>query len=340
MRNLGFGPLTCSLLASSFCTFFPAESRPAAPERVKFVTADYVSIEGMFYPSDNGKRAPCAILLHPLGEDSKKEGWDDLAKALQKKGMAVLSFDFRGHGDSTSVDQKFWLNPFNRTLKSYRPGKPGTEISYKDFTSPYHFAMMVQDIAAARHFLDERNDTGECNSSNLILVGVESGAALGAFWTWTEWHHPRSNTAVPQVTTKTRQYEGQDITCAIWLGITPYVGKLRFLDGWLRPPVREKVPMLFLYGEGDQKSARYARRLYSEVMRVTDRDKHMQYTRLRDIKGAKRSGRELLDKSLETLGLIGDYWDTVRVDRGGNSYTKRDASRSVAYYVPIEYYFQ
>jgi hypothetical protein len=331
---------SCCVFVSLICIVFPAPVRPAEPQRVRFTTADYVTIEGMYYPSDNGKRAPCAILLHPLGEDSKKEGWDDLGRALQKKGIAVLSFDFRGHGDSTSVDPKFWQNPFSRTLKSYRYPKPKSEISYKDFTMPRHYAMMLWDIAGARHFLDEKNDAGECNSSSLMLIGVESGATLGALWMWTEWQHTRSNTAVPLVTTKTRQVEGQDITCAVWLGIAPTAGNLRFSESWLRSPVREKVPMLFLYGEGDSKAARFTRHLYRDVMRVTDRDKQMQNTRMRDIKGAKRSGRELLDKSLETLGLIGDYWDTVRVDRGGNSYTKRDASRSNPYRVPVEYYVQ
>jgi hypothetical protein len=299
-----------------------------------------VTIQGTYYPSDLQKRAACAILLHPIGENSQMEGWDNLARSLQKKGRAVLTFDFRGHGDSTSVEQNFWLDPTNRTLKSYRPGKLKSQISFKDFTSLRHYAMLVQDISAARHFLDQRNDAGECNSSNLIIVGAESAAALGAFWIWTEWQRPRFNTAVPMVTSRTRQVEGQDISCGIWLGISPTMGHLRFpVDGWLRAPIREKVPMLLLYGEADKKSETYARHLYSDVLRA-DRDKQLKYTIMRSVKDAKRSGRELLDKSLETTDWIDKYLSTVLADRGANPYTKRDADRSSAVRVPIERYVQ
>src|SRR6516225_7258478 len=102
-------PLLCALVASATCSLFPTECRSSEPERIRFDTADYVTIQGTYYPSDKGKRAPCAILLHPIGENSQMEGWDDLAKSLQRKGIAVLTFDFRGHGDSTSVEQNFWL---------------------------------------------------------------------------------------------------------------------------------------------------------------------------------------------------------------------------------------
>lgn len=325
------------VLASTTCMSFPAACRSGEPERIRFDTADYVTIQGTYYPSDKGKRAPCAILLHPIGENSQMEGWDDLAKSLQKKGIAVVTFDFRGHGDSTAVEDKFWYDPTNRTLKSFRPGKLKAQISFKDFTTPRQYAMLLQDIAAARHFLDQRNDAGECNSSNLIVVGAESGATLGALWIWTEWRRPRTNTAAPMVTTKTRQVEGMDITCAIWLGITPTVGSGRFnADSWFHAPVREKVPMLFLYGDGDKKSATYARHLYTDVLRVTDKDKQMQYTRMRDVKGANRSGRELLNKSLETVGLIEYYLDTVLADRGANTYVKRDADRTTVMRIPVE----
>jgi hypothetical protein len=306
----------------------------AAPQAISFMTCDKVTIQGSYYRSDKGKRAPCAILLHPVGENSRMEGWSALAESLQKKGIAVLSFDFRGHGDSTSVEQEFWLDPVNQTLKSFRR-KPKLEISYKDFTLPRHYAMLLQDIAAARHFLDERNDAGECNSSNLILIGAESGAALGALWTNVEWGHRRTNTAVPAVTSTKAQYEGEDITCGIWLGMTPTIGKMRFAaETWLRSPVREKVPMYFLYGEGDKKAATYASHICDGVLR-SNRDKQMKHTTRHGVKDAKRSGRELL-QSPETLDLIDKYLTTVQTDRGGNPYTNRDSGRSQPVRIPVE----
>src|SRR5438105_3389463 len=68
-------------------------------ERVKFETVDQVEIHGAYYASSRGAKGPCAMLLHELGGTSQQEGWNELATELQKKGYAVLIFDFRGHGE-------------------------------------------------------------------------------------------------------------------------------------------------------------------------------------------------------------------------------------------------
>src|SRR5260370_24673899 len=80
----------------------------AEDEAVKFKTVDGVTIKGKFYKGEN-TNAPIVMLLHNLNEASKKKNWLALADQLQKKGYAVLTFDFRGHGDSTTVEPKpFW----------------------------------------------------------------------------------------------------------------------------------------------------------------------------------------------------------------------------------------
>lgn len=79
------------------------------PTKVTFDTVDGVTLQGTFWPSPKGKDEPTVLLLHKIGSDSHKDGWDDLAAKLQDKGYSVLSFDFRGHGNSTSIDpMKFW----------------------------------------------------------------------------------------------------------------------------------------------------------------------------------------------------------------------------------------
>ena len=50
--------------------------------------------------------------------------------------------------------------------------------------------LAVNDIAAARRYLEVRNDAGDCNLSNLILVGAKEGAALGSLWIAEEWQRP------------------------------------------------------------------------------------------------------------------------------------------------------
>src|SRR5262252_1808860 len=90
--------------------------------KVTFDTVDGVTLQGTFYPSPKGKDEPTVLLLHKIGSDSHKDGWDGLAKALNDKGYSVLSFDFRGHGKSTSVEpEKFWKYAWNRGASKTGP---------------------------------------------------------------------------------------------------------------------------------------------------------------------------------------------------------------------------
>src|SRR5262249_50434133 len=100
MQRLGQGRLTWGVLASLAWFGMQQPSAAADKERVKFDTWDQVEIHGTFYPGSKGNKSPCALLLHPIGANSQMQGWDELASSLQKEGFAVLTFDFRGHGDS------------------------------------------------------------------------------------------------------------------------------------------------------------------------------------------------------------------------------------------------
>src|SRR5262249_15867833 len=115
----------------------PAATSAADGQEVQFDTADYVTLKGTFYPGKNGKNSPAVILLHDFGSDRTKGGWDALAKELQKKGFAVLTFDFRGHNDSCTVangtdeiGKTFWKFPMN--TQTFRPGKNRDTIDHKD----------------------------------------------------------------------------------------------------------------------------------------------------------------------------------------------------------------
>src|ERR1700733_2750774 len=84
-------------------------------KKIKFTSYDGVELAGTFYPKlPGGKdRDACVMLLHNFdrikGGNSHQDGWDHLAEELQKEGYAVLSFDFRGFGDSKEVSrEKFW----------------------------------------------------------------------------------------------------------------------------------------------------------------------------------------------------------------------------------------
>src|SRR5262249_52403785 len=147
----------------------PCPAQPAEPEPVTFRTVDQVQLSGTFYPGEKNGKAT-VLLVHALGEDSRDKAWESLAGLLHKRGHAVLSFDLRGHGKSTAVlpgkphanpllsETGFWDFPENqRGIRGFQPLQPrGKTIRFADFTKSYHPAL-VNDLAAAKAFLDERN---------------------------------------------------------------------------------------------------------------------------------------------------------------------------------------
>jgi alpha/beta superfamily hydrolase len=344
MHRLFLERLAIGLLAGLALSCLPQAGRAADGERVRFYTWDKVEIHGTFYPG-RGNKSPCVLMLHPLGGSSEQDGWADLAKQLQKKELAVLTFDFRGHGESTAVDPEFWtINQASHSLKSYRPGKLRDQISYKDFTSLTHWAALLDDIAAAKLFLDRKNDSGECNSSHVIVIGAEAGASLGAMWIWSEWQRRKVASNVFDVgAAAANRVEGQNIAGAVYLSISPAIGAgTRQYDvpvsSWLKTPVREKVPMYFLYGEKDTRAANFSKHLADGVLRA-EKDNKMKLTGKMPIKDTKLAGRELLGKpSLPTEDLIVKYVATVVEARRTNDWARRDADRTVLVPVPIRNY--
>ena len=105
-----FGLSVCLLVAGGLPrASAQADKDKQKSERVHFETVDQVELHGTFWPGGKGRKSPCVLLLHKLnGKGSHEEGWDLLADELAKKGFAVLSFDFRGHGDSNTIGTDFW----------------------------------------------------------------------------------------------------------------------------------------------------------------------------------------------------------------------------------------
>jgi pimeloyl-ACP methyl ester carboxylesterase len=340
MASSALGRLGRSLLGGLAFVCVPLLGRAADGEPVKFETFDKVDIHGTFYASPKGTKGPCALLLHPIGGNIHMEGWSELAAKLQKEGFAVLAFDFRGHGDSLNVDPLFWNDPLNRQLKSFRPVKPRDQINYKDFTNVYHYGTLVNDIVAAKRFLDKKNDSGECNSANVVVIGAESGATLGAMWIWYAWHYRRVSTGFPVVTPPANQVDGQDIMAAVWLSINPNLGNARVVaDKWFRAPVREKVPMFFLYGDGDTKAQQYSRHLFENVLRAEKDKQQLKYTIMKPVKDTKLSGRELLGKpDLDTDKMIVAYLTKIVEAKGMNTYNRRDVEKTLLVRVPVQNY--
>lgn len=298
--------------------------------QVKFHTKDGVQLQGTFYPSPKGRDEPTVLLLHKIGGNSHQDGWDKLAETLQDKGYSVLSFDFRGHGKSTAIDNKFWAYPWNKNLKNYNPLKPKDTISFKDFP-PVYYPYLVNDVAAARMFLDDRNEAEECNSHALILIGAEDGATLGLLWMSSEWfRHPATliEAAVagypPLVRSLDPDVEGKDQLCAIWLNLYPTLGGRRINPNGLKLVGREKkVPMAFLYGAKDDNAERAAQ-TYLGVLKGPEK-MALPCTTSQKVPETRLTGSALLHPDLGMPAWIADkYLPFVRDTNVPNKWGRHD----------------
>jgi pimeloyl-ACP methyl ester carboxylesterase len=288
------------------------------------------------------------MLIHAIGGKMQQNGWDNLAQELQKEDFAVLAFDLRGHGNSTSVvagaaatattaaKPGFWDLPNNRQLaagrRSFNPSQPPKTIDYHDFDRSY-YPMLANDIMAAKLYLDERNDANECNSSRLILIGAQEGAALGQLWMYAECNRFKV-LSVPSLTQPLRvstDSEAEGLACGVWLSMSPTVGNRQMpIREWLESVgVKHEIPMGFFYGERDQASANFAKSCVKLLQ--TNKANRTPLTAEQVIKGTDLKGSGLLTKDLDTVKVIVNYLKEVR-DKNRGTPWKSKKTTETAYY--------
>jgi hypothetical protein len=351
MTSLARWPLGAALVLSLFAGGkADAQGKLPKPESVTIETSDGVKLAGTFYPSGAGKKAPTALLLHNLtkGGNSHEDGWDSLAITLQKKDYAVLSFDFRGFGLSTQVNaRQFWnavtvTQPtvlYNRKylIKVFAPANPPETIDQKDFP-PAYYPVLTLDIAAAKAYLDRRNDGGDCNSSNFVLIGAGEGATLGLTWLASEWHRfkgvpPVGVGANPplQLYLLDKEPEGTDQTSAIFLDLSSTLQGNRIpVQSYTKEAgLRNKVPMLFIYGKQDLPAEAEAQTLMQQIVPGfqigAKRADNFSYTGAYGVPGTKLAGSKLLSNALPTEGYISkDYLDSVMEKKGSTEWRQRN----------------
>jgi hypothetical protein len=309
-------------------------------KRVQFTTFDEVELSGSFYrsaPAAGKKNKDTVVLLlhdfrHLKGGGSQEDGWHQLAGQLQKEGYSVLSFDFRGFGNSKSVSQKFWTFPHNRSgIKASRKNPPAS-IDEKDF-SPNYFINLVNDIAAARAYLNVMNDANEINSSNILLIGAGQGATLGALWLASECRRQKDNQSdrlfpgmLPQLRSLDEP-EGNDVGGAVWLTIYPTLeGKplgRSLITALVDEAKNARIPAYFLYAKNDKKANDFLN-LNSDLKTLfAENSKKKGGVKEKAIPGAgELSGSKLLSARLRTGDYIVDYLNNVVEERG--SRTRKD----------------
>lgn len=122
-------------------------------EKVTFTTADGVEIAGNFYPQPGNVLRRTVLFLHMM--PATKESWDSLAKELQKRDVASLAIDLRGHGESVKVKRK---------------NEKGKNLDYRNFSDEEHQTSEL-DVEAALAWLNKKN-----GGLPISIVGASIGA--------------------------------------------------------------------------------------------------------------------------------------------------------------------
>lgn len=360
-----------------------AAAQPPGPVAETFRTADGVELHGLFHATQkNPASAPVVLFLYPPGpdRDMTKGDWAGLAKRLNEEGYHVFQFDWRGHGKSTSIKdkQKFWSNPylngqgvnFNGYIKGGPKGPNGViknDIYFKDIAKPVNYMpAYLNDLAAVRMHLDEKNDNKDLNTSSIYVVGAGDAAALGMAWLAAEWNRPAvfPNEAA-RAGAPTYEYvpqrliggvpseAGADIGACVWLTATrPTSFKEKTLRDWisvptLAPKIRENNPMLFLYAEKDtggplsgQKQGQF---FFNSVL-VADPPKgssleKLDQTFIKEIKGAEQlQGVKLLGQNatLKTEDTIVLYFAAIQKVRA--KLASKARKYEAPYFIDVRYF--
>lgn len=325
-----------ALLFTALATAATAQDVKVESKEVTFNSADGVELQGLLYksmkaPSDS----PCVILIHSFGADPNKGDWAGLAQTLAKKGFNCLRFDLRGHGKSTVIDPaRFWSDPVNvkyfPTLARKKPLPNKLELKDIQAAKPGYFPQLANDILAARVDLDKRNDGGEVNTGSVYLIGATDAATIGMLYMAGEWTRPQ---VLPQAINlltlppnplqvpPNSDMAGKDLAGAIWLSPV----KHQSIDGdvmkkWVSafPDLRERNPVLSIYGADDKTGEKASKFVRDEVLVAKPKDKklnELRFTDIREVKSTKNVGVNLLGNNLSTEETIVAYLETLEKDR-------------------------
>jgi dienelactone hydrolase len=300
------------------------QEKPTTP---KIITADGVKLHATFYPSGK-KNAPVVIMVHPIGEgkSSKSPEWKSMAEYLQSKDFAVITFDLRGHGDSTTVVPDIfwgenkkgvaWTQAQKWTRQLVKQNKENDVLDVKDFIkSPVYLPALANDIAAVRSYLERQNDKNECNTGNIFVIGADTGATLAALWINSEWSRFKMTPNPPKAATIEKRAEGADITGAVFLTIQPSLDPKRTMKvaGLLRNACQDHgMGAVFIYGSEDAKAEGIAKNL-EKSLKVPKSKKHefiQAFPRETNLSGVK-----LLQNGLKTEKEIANWFADLIVDR-------------------------
>lgn len=314
MRRLWTAPLLFVALVALALDPPAADAQTAVkPTPEAFNTADGVRLKGLFYKSPNGANHGDAVvmLLYPPGVENTmlKGNWDPLIDKLTEEGLHVFRFDWRGHGESTDIEDPLgdnipifgvYYNGFftnnitglwnQKHVKGGNAAKKPNEIKVKAngvTNIPGYLPVFVNDLAAARFHLDKKNDKNEVNTSSIYVVGAGDTATLGMMWLASEWQRPGVAPMLPNglqyktwpmrsVPISADPPAGADIAGCVWLSASrPAVTSTFTVQAWAKSSIklRDINKMLFLYGGADATAEKDAKFFFDQVL-VADGNKN------------------------------------------------------------------
>src|SRR6266849_4732815 len=120
--------LFAPVLLMLFLLGFASRAQESAPPRVVDLTApDGTSLKATYFAA--GKPGPGVLLLHQCNRQRKV--WDDLAGRLAASGINVLTFDFRGFGESGGTPlEKLSVEEIGKVFAGKFPGDVDVAFRY------------------------------------------------------------------------------------------------------------------------------------------------------------------------------------------------------------------
>lgn len=236
----------------------PTIARAAdGPQTITLTTGDGARLSARYFPGNQGGKSPTVLILDNLGDDARPAMCDDVARQLVKEGCTVLCFDFRGCGRSKEVDPEFWEDGNNRQMvKGYKADSPPETIRFADFKAGY-LPTLINDVAAARAYMERRNDARECNIGLTYVIGFGRGATLGQIWLASEWSRHRVSGVQNKIASKP---EGRDIAGCIWIDPALAFDRLVPMLDLMKKPLAKKSSLVgLILADGDGAKSRFAR---------------------------------------------------------------------------------
>jgi hypothetical protein len=175
-------------------------------------TSDGLSLNAYWYQGTAAdKNPPDAVLMFPAPGNKVNDAWMGLAKALSAKNFSVLLFDWRGCGMNAAdtagqrilaEKELFWREPYNNILlKQSRASIEDKGLDYKSIHlraqgNIRYRDFFLNDLLAARFYLDRQNDNKKCNSSRIWIVTEKEGGHMGLAFVASEF--PRNSIYDPK----------------------------------------------------------------------------------------------------------------------------------------------